>query len=259
MRERKKENVKDENLRAIILAAGKGTRMKSDLAKVLHPLRGRPLLTYVAGAARAAGCEKLTVIVGHQADAIRSAVAGEDLIFVEQKALLGTGHAVMQARETFKGFTGTVLILCGDVPLLSAETIGSLLGCHRANQADVTVMTVVLEDPGSYGRVIKNEEGEVLRIVEAKDATDEEKRVCEINTGIYCAESPHLFEAVAQIGNHNAQGEYYLTDIIEISRRGGRRVVSFIVSDPMEVMGINTPNELDRAARYLEDRQDGQD
>ncbi|MFO7568648.1 MAG: NTP transferase domain-containing protein [Smithellaceae bacterium] len=250
--------MKDRKLRSLILAAGKGTRMKSDLAKVLHPLLGRPLISYVVGAARAVGSEKLIVIVGHQADAVCEAVAGDDLMYVDQKDLLGTGHAVLQAAGAFDGFAGTVLILCGDVPLLSEMTIQALLQRHRESLAEVTVMTIVLDDPGSYGRVIKDENGDVIKIVEARDATPEEKKVCEINTGIYCVESPYLFAAVAQIGNQNAQKEYYLTDIIDISRRGGRKVASFVASDPIEVMGINTPEELTRAARYLENRQEKQ-
>ena len=236
---------------ALILAAGKGTRMKSDLPKVLHSILGRPLLAYVTDAARAVGCEKLVAVVGHQADAVRRAFEGQGLIFVEQRPQLGTGHAVAQAAGAFAGYEGTVLILCGDVPLLRAETLYDLVLCHRRHHAEVTVMTVVLEDPGHYGRVIKNEQGEVLKIVEARDATSEERAVREINTGIYCVECPYLFGAVAQIGNDNAQKEYYLTDLIEISRRKGKKTVAFVAADPGEVMGINTPDELALAEQIL--------
>jgi UDP-N-acetylglucosamine diphosphorylase/glucosamine-1-phosphate N-acetyltransferase len=243
--------VYDGEICALILAGGKGTRMKSDLAKVLHSLRERPLLSYVVDSARAVGCEKIVVIVGHQADEVRKAFAGQGLIFAEQMPQLGTGHAVMQARDAFAGYEGTILILCGDVPLLRADTIRELVNHHRVRQAAVTVMTVVLDDPGSYGRVIKNDSGEVLKIVEARDATDEEKQVHEINTGIYCIECPYLFSAGDEIKNDNVQKEYYLTDIIEISRRKGRKVVSFIATDLIEVMGINTPEDLAMAGQYL--------
>lgn len=241
----------DGKICALILAAGKGTRMKSDLAKVLHPLNERPLLAYVVDSARAVGCEKIVVIVGHQADDVRATFAGQGLIFAEQMPQLGTGHAVMQARDALAGYEGTILILCGDVPLLRADTIRELFNHHCDQQAAVTVMTVVLDDPGSYGRVVKNENGEVIKIVEARDASNEEKKVREINTGIYCVESPYLFAAVSEIKNDNVQKEYYLTDIVEISRRKGRKVVSFIATDPMEVMGINTPEDLARAGQYL--------
>lgn len=240
-----------EPLSSLILAAGKGTRMKSDLAKVLHPLRGRPLLDYSIDLAREIGSDKIAVIIGHQAETIREMFAGRGLIFVEQKEQLGTGHAVLQARDTFNGYGGTVLILCGDVPLLRPETIIALYEKHRREASAVTVMTVVLEDPGHYGRVVKNSGGGVLKIVEMRDATEEEKRVREINTGIYCADGRFLFEAVSEINNDNAQKEYYLTDIIEIANRKNYQAGSFVVSDPHEVMGINTPEELELAARLL--------
>lgn len=240
-----------ESLSSLILAAGKGTRMKSDLAKVLHPLRGRPLLHYSIDLAREVGSDKIAVIIGHQAEVIRETFAGQGLIFIEQKEQLGTGHAVLQARDTFKGYAGTVLILCGDVPLLRPETIIALYEKHRRDALVVTVMTVVLDDPIHYGRVIKNSRGDVLKIVEMRDATEEEKRVREINTGIYCADSRFLFEAVGEISNNNAQKEYYLTDIIEIANRKKYKAGSFVVSDPHEVMGINTPEELELASRLL--------
>jgi len=250
--------VNAESVGALILAAGKGTRMKSDLPKVLHPILGRPLLAYVTDAARAAGCEKLVAVVGHRADAVRSAFAGKGLFFVEQNPQLGTGHAVAQAAGAFAGYEGTVLILCGDVPLLRPETLCDLVLSHRRHHAEVTVMTVVLDDPGHYGRVIKNENGDVVKIVEARDASSEERAVREINTGIYCVECPYLFGAVAQIGNDNAQKEYYLTDIIEISRRKGKKTVAFVAADPGEVMGINTPDELALAERILGKRRSAQ-
>ena len=241
----------EKPLSSLILAAGKGTRMKSDLAKVLHPLRGRPLLDYSLDVARAVGSERIAVVIGHQAEDVREMFSGRGLIFVEQRQQLGTGHAVLMARDAFKGYEGTVLILCGDVPLLRPATVAALFEKHRRDASAVTVMTVILENPAHYGRVVKDEKGEVVKIVEMRDATEEEKRIGEINTGIYCADSGFLFEAVGEISNDNAQKEYYLTDIIEIAGRKGYRAGSFVVSDPYEVMGINTPEELELAARLL--------
>lgn len=243
-----------EGFGTIILAAGKGKRMRSDLAKVLHPLCGVPMLTYPIAAARAAGAGRIVVVIGHQAERIRAAYRGDDLVFVEQRELLGTGHAVLQAREAFGDYSGTVVILCGDVPLIRPETVRSLYERHRSEKAAVTVLTTIPTDPAGYGRMVKDKDGTVRKIVEDKDATPEEKAIREINTGIYCVECPFLFEAVSGLGNRNAQGEYYLTDIVGIAAGRGMRVVTSLAADPVEVMGINTMAELDTACRCLERR-----
>ncbi len=240
-----------KHLSTVILAAGKGTRMQSDQAKVLHLLCGEPLLAYSLTLAETIHSEKIVVIVGHQAELVRRAFPSPEFIFVEQRPLLGTGHAVLQARDQFSDYAGMILILCGDVPCLKIATVMSLIERHCRQQAVVTVMTAVLDNPGSYGRVITGQDGDVLRIVEARDATDQEKKVREINTGIYCADSRFLFEAVAQINNDNSQKEYYLTDIIEIACKAGCRVRSFIAADPFEVMGVNTLEDLEKAHDYL--------
>jgi UDP-N-acetylglucosamine diphosphorylase/glucosamine-1-phosphate N-acetyltransferase len=237
-------------LSSIILAAGKGTRMKSDLAKVLHLLGGRPLIRYSIDLARRVGSEKICAVIGHQADQVRAAIQDRDIVFVEQRELLGTGHAVMQAKEVFRGYEGTILILCGDVPLLSLSTTQALIDAHEQQKAAVTVMTVILEDPGSYGRIVKDGAGAICKIVEAKDATAEEKKIGEINTGIYCVESAVLFDAVSRIGNANIQKEYYLTDMIEIAIGNNLKVQSFLALEPAEVMGINTPEDLEKAMQY---------
>ncbi len=239
---------------ALILAAGKGTRMKSELAKVLHPLRGRPMLDYVIAVAREVGCRKIGVVIGHQADIIRETYRAEEMVFILQKEQLGTGHAVLQARRAFSSFQGTVIILCGDVPLLRSSTVVSMMDHHRETQSTITVLTVCLEEPGSYGRIVRSADGRILRIVEARDATEAEKGIREINTGIYCAESPFLFEAASEIRNENAQGEYYLTDICEIANRKGKKVTPFQVGDLEEVIGINTVEDLQRAERILGNR-----
>ena len=236
-------------LSALILAAGKGTRMQSDLAKVLHPLCGAPLLAHVLTVARAVGAERIAVIIGHQAQAVREAFAGQGALFIEQREQLGTGHAVRQAAPSFRDYEGNILILCGDVPLLQATTLRRLIDFHEAHRAAVTVMTVVLDNPGSYGRVVKNEDGEVLKIVEAKDASEAERAIGEINTGIYCVDSRFLFAAVGRITNRNVQKEFYLTDIMEIARRDGLTSMAFVAPDPAEAMGINTPEDLELATQ----------
>jgi UDP-N-acetylglucosamine diphosphorylase/glucosamine-1-phosphate N-acetyltransferase len=237
--------------RTIILAAGKGKRMKSDLAKVLHPVGGVPMLTHPIAAARMAGSRNIAVVIGHQAEQIRRLFDKGDLIFVEQRNQLGTGHAVLQAREVFRDYEGTVVILCGDVPLILPETVRALYDRHRSERAVVTVLTTIPDKPAGYGRVVKADDGTILRIVEDKDATPAEKRIREINTGIYCVESCFLFTALAGLGNRNVQGEYYLTDIVELASGKGLRVTSALAADPVEVMGINTPEELETAGRLM--------
>lgn len=237
------------SISSLILAAGKGTRMQSDLAKVLNPLCGKPMLSYVLETARVVGSERIVLVIGHQAQLVRETFAEQGVQFVEQREQLGTGHAVLQAEENFRGYQGNILILCGDVPLLKASTLEALIAFHESHCAVVTVMTVVLEAPGSYGRIVKNETGEVLKIVEAKDATETERKIGEINTGIYCVNGPFLFDAVKRITNDNAQREYYLTDIMAIAREDALVSMAFVVADPMEVMGINTVEDLERANR----------
>ncbi|MDI9571489.1 MAG: NTP transferase domain-containing protein [Pseudomonadota bacterium] len=241
----------NKSIGAVILAAGKGTRMHSDLAKVLHTIGGRPMLSYSVELARMAGAERVVAVIGHQAPRVRELCAAPGLLFVEQRPQLGTGHAVLQARDAFAGFAGRVLVLCGDVPLLRPATIAALIDHHDATGATVTVMTVVLPVPGSYGRVVKDAKGEVLKIVEARDATEAEMEIREINTGIYCADSEFLFSAVTRIDNCNAQGEYYLTDIMAIARRDGLRTQAYVTAEATEAMGVNTPEELDRARRLV--------
>jgi UDP-N-acetylglucosamine diphosphorylase/glucosamine-1-phosphate N-acetyltransferase len=237
---------------AIILAAGKGKRMKSDLAKVLHPLCGKPMLAYSVDAARVMKAEKIVVIIGHQAGLVRETFKDEGLIFVEQREQLGTGHAVLQARDIFRSYDGTILLLCGDVPMLSHSTITALLEAHILEKSVVTVLTTILDDPSGYGRVInEGAEGGISRIVEEKDASPLERKIRQINTGIYCVESKFLFEAIGDIGNENLQKEYYLTDIVGIAWNKGFKTRSFVTANSYEVMGINTSYDLMKASKRM--------
>lgn len=247
-----------ENVSALVLAAGKGTRMKSGLVKVMHPLAGVPMVHWPVEAAREAGASKVVLVVGHQAEKVQEFFAGqEDISFAVQEEQLGTGHAVACTAPILTGTSGTVLILCGDVPLIRPETLKGLLAEHEAHGAAVTVLTTQMKNPYGYGRVVKREGGRVLRIVEEKDATEEEKDITEVNTGIYSVATEFLFKAVKSLKNDNAQGEYYLTDIIKIAVAQGKLCVSCQVSDSDEVMGINDRVQLAAAAAVLRRRING--
>jgi UDP-N-acetylglucosamine diphosphorylase/glucosamine-1-phosphate N-acetyltransferase len=202
-------------------------------------------------AAKDAGAEKIVAVIGHQADDVREKFSNSECIFVEQKPQLGTGHAVLQAKDVLADYNGLTVILCGDVPLLKAATIKSLIDNHQTAKAVVSVLTTIPPPPHAYGRIVKDDKGNVLKIVEHKDATEDEKKIGEINTGIYCVDTKFLFYALGKINNNNQQKEYYLTDIVEIAYREGQKVKSFIASDYIEVMGINTLEELSRAEKYL--------
>ncbi|HOV79147.1 MAG TPA: bifunctional UDP-N-acetylglucosamine diphosphorylase/glucosamine-1-phosphate N-acetyltransferase GlmU [Bacillota bacterium] len=238
------------NLAAVVLAAGKGTRMKSRLPKVLHKLCGKPMLSYVVEAASAAGVQKIVVVVGHGADLVAREVEGAALVAVQSEQL-GTGHALMQAGPHFGGFSGQILVLCGDIPLISPATLAGLVESHRASGAAATVMTAEVENPEGYGRVVRDGHGRVRKIVEQKDASPEERQIREINTGIYCFEAAGLFDALARLGPANAQGEYYLTDIIEMYAENGRKVGAFAADNPAEVAGVNDRVQLAAVERYM--------
>ena len=244
-----------DDIAALVLAAGKGTRMKSDLVKVLHPLAGRPMIDWPVEAARQAGATRIALVVGHQADKVREAFAGQaEIGFAVQEEQLGTGHAVACAAPLLAGAQGRILILCGDVPLIRPETLQGMLASHAARQATVTVLTTHLSNPYGYGRVVKREGGRILRIVEEKDATAEERGITEINSGIYCVEAAFLFDAVKKLKNDNAQGEYYLTDIVTMAEEGDRLCISYPVADPDEVMGVNDRVQLAAAAAVIRRR-----
>lgn len=236
---------------AIVLAAGKGTRMKSDLCKVLHPLAGRPMISYVTDAVESSGIGKIIVIVGHQADEVKKSLHGDGIEFVLQEPQLGTGHAVMAARKLLDGFEGDVLILCGDVPLIRPATIQGFMDFHRQTESRLTVVTAYVEDPRGYGRIIRNEAGEVARIVEERDADPDEAAVKEINTGIFLGSAGLIFSLLERIQPDNDQGEYYLTDIVAEAAKECVPVHGLVLEDSQEVIGINTRSDLAEVSRII--------
>ncbi len=239
-------------LAVIIMAAGKGTRMKSDLPKVLHRANGRPLVEYVLDTALSLDPEKIVLIVGHQAELVKKATARYRIIAALQEPQLGTGHAVMQTESLLNDFNGEVLILSGDAPLVNAETLQKLIAFHRSSHAAATVLTAELNDPTGYGRVIRELNSDhVLKIVEQKDASEQELVVREINSGVYVFDTRMLFEALGQINTNNAQQEYYLTDVFGICFQRGKKVCAFKTDNPDEILGINTPEQLVEAERLL--------
>ena len=239
------------SLAIVVLAAGKGRRMKSDLVKVLHPLSGTPMLSFTMELARSLRPNRLLVVVGCQRDLVKQQFSAADVIFVDQEEQLGTGHAVSAASQALKGFQGTVLILCADVPLLTEGTVRKFLQSHEESQATLSVLTTKLENPRGYGRVFRGGNGQLLRIVEDKDLQAGEETIREINTGIYCVEAGFLFSALSSLTDQNAQREYYLTEIVEKASSQGKKAMAYVAEDPFEVMGINTRLDLDKANQYL--------
>ncbi len=243
------------SLASIVLAAGKGTRMKSGLIKVLHPVAGLPMIAWPVNAAREAGSDPVVLVIGHQASAVQSVFRGAaDIRCAMQEEQLGTGHAVVCALDALTGFQGTVLILCGDTPLLMAKTLKNMLTYHSDNKAAITVLTAIMDDPFGYGRVVRDDSGRVTGIVEQKDASHEELKICEINSGIYCMDSDFLFGNIKEIGNDNAQGEYYLTDLLAVAVRKGLTCLALPTADADEIMGVNDRVQLSEAASILRSR-----
>lgn len=238
---------------AIVLAAGQGKRMKSKLYKVLHPVCGTPMVSHVLRSVKQAACERAVVIVGHGAEAVRAHL-GDAAEYALQAEQLGTGHAVLQVKDQLGGIDGTAVIVCGDTPLVTSESLQAMIALHEREGAAATVMTADMESPTGYGRVIRGEGGEVLRIVEQKDCSPEEAAVREINTGTYCFDNRKLFAALAQVTNQNAQGEYYLTDVIGILQKQGERVSAYKTADPAEAIGVNDRIALAEAEKLMRRR-----
>lgn len=239
---------------ALILAAGKGTRMHSDLAKVLHPICGEPMLAYPLAAAKGLGCNRVLVVIGHQAERIQKAFAMARVEWVVQCQQLGTAHAVQCALPRLAGFTGTVLVFCGDTPLLTTETLRTFLERHHEAGVELSVLTMVLEEPGSYGRIVRDRQGKVIGIVEVKDADEEQRGIQEVNTGIYCARADLLHWVIPSIDSTNAQAEYYLTDLVHKAVEQGWKVETVVADNPQEFLGVNTREELAAAAAVIAGR-----
>jgi bifunctional UDP-N-acetylglucosamine pyrophosphorylase / glucosamine-1-phosphate N-acetyltransferase len=239
----------------VILAAGKGTRMKSALPKVLHRVAGQPMIEHVWAVARSLCPRSTTVVIGHQAEALKAALTGHrDITFVVQEPQLGTAHAVLTAELALREATGVLLLLSGDVPLLSADTLKKLVDRHTSRGAAATVVTAVVDDPRSYGRIVRVGE-QIARIVEEKDATSAEREIREINSGIYAFALAGLFEAIRSIAAENAQNEYYLPDLVAINRQQGLVVETVTVSNPDEIRGINSRVDLAAVSRIVRDQK----
>ena len=241
------------NLVSVVLAAGMGTRMKSRLPKVLHKVGGKPMLLRVLNAASAAGSQKSVVIIGHEAELVKQVIGGRaETVFQQEQ--LGTGHAVLQAQALLQGFEGTVMVLCGDTPLLIGEELKRFYEAHVQSGAAATVLTALIDDPTGYGRIIRDEQNDVAGIVEEKDATAAQKSINEINTGIFCFEAPLLFEVLRTLTCDNAQGEYYLTDALAKLKAAGQRVGAVLTDDFKMSLGVNSRRQLAEAEAVLRTR-----
>jgi len=248
-----------DEIRVIILAAGQGKRMLDpSKAKVMSMLRGKPLIEYVIQRAVRIS-KKVYIIVGYQKQSVINFIESsnkfkQEITIIEQREQLGTGHAVTHTESVLKNFEGDVLILSGDVPNLSYETLLKFIGEHRSSKADVSVLSTIAENPFGYGRIIRNGHNDFLKITEEKDATIKEREVKEINSGVYLLKSKLLFPVLKKVSNSNAQREYYLTDIIEILRNEGAKVFAFPEAEFSELLGVNSPEDLKKAEEYLSNK-----
>ncbi|RYG75594.1 UDP-N-acetylglucosamine pyrophosphorylase [bacterium] len=233
------------NLAILVLAAGKGTRMESDLPKVLHSLRGQSLLAHVLTASNTLNPDRLIAIVGHKAELVKTEISPNfpTVEFVLQSEMKGTGHAVMQAESALENFEGDIVVTCGDAPLLTAATLFDLVEKRRQSDAAASMLVGRLDTPGSYGRVVMQEGGAVAEIIEAKDASPEVLALPTVNAGTYCFRSADLWAQLANIGNNNKSGEYYLTDVVGLLTKAGEKVVGILIEE-REMTGINTKAEL---------------
>ena len=237
------------SLETIILAAGKGTRMRSKLPKVLHKVGGKAMLQHVVDAAKGAGSEREVVVIGSGAQLVEQTISGVE--FVMQEEQLGTGHAVLSAKKNFEKSTGTVLILCGDTPLLTSELLKKFTAAHEDSKCAATVLTAKMPDATGYGRIIRDLDGSLEKIVEEKDANEFEKKINEVNAGVYCFDVQKLFSALEKIGNNNSQGEYYLPDALTILKDAGEKIGAFRANYADETLGINSRVQLAAADKIF--------
>ncbi len=240
----------------IILAAGKGKRMKSDLPKVLHKIDGIPMIKILLNRLIPMGFARIVVVIGHQGEQVRNELADYQVEFAWQREQLGTGHAVKMTQEVMGDFEGTTLVAAGDVPYLSQESIVGLFKTHREAGAVATCLSAVFEDPTGYGRIVRDGDSGLLReIVEHKDASEEILKISEINSGTFCFDNQRLFATIDEIGQDNAQGEYYLTDAVKILHNKGLKVAVITAPDPDEVRGVNSVEQLQELAEKFADRR----
>ena len=240
-------------METIILAAGKGTRMKSKLPKVLHKVCGKPMLQQVIDAAKSAGSTREVVVIGSGAELVKEKISNVE--FVLQAEQLGTGHAVLCAKENFKNSNDKLMILCGDTPLVTGDFLKKLSDAHENSNSAATVLTAIMPDATGYGRIIRESDGSFKKIVEHKDATDEEKNINEVNAGIYCFDTKKLFDALGKVKNENAQGEYYLPDVLTILKNNGDKVGIFKTHDYTQTFGVNSRVQLAEAEKILRQRK----
>lgn len=242
-----------EELKAVILAAGKGTRMESDKPKVVHTIEDKPMVEYVIDAVKQAGIEDICLIVGYKAEEVKKAVTSK-VSYALQEEQLGTGHAVKCAAD-FLGDSGQVVVLCGDTPLITGKTLKEAVGYHQESKNQMTVISAIVDNPEGYGRIIRDAEGNFLKNVEHKDATEAERESHEVNSGMYIFSVKDLQSALGKINNNNAQGEYYLPDTLEIIKKEGGRVGAYILEDSDEMAGVNTKAQLAAAAEIMKKRR----
>lgn len=240
-------------LMSIILAAGAGTRMKSKLPKILHKVAGVSMLDHVVDVVEEMKCSKNVVVIGHGAEKVKEAMENRKVEFALQENQLGTGHAVMQG-EKFIPEEGDVIVLYGDTPLIKSSSIESFINYHRDNNCIASVLTTEIEEPRGYGRIIRNDNGEIIRIVEEKDANNNEKAIKEINSGIYCFKAKQLRDSLGKLTNDNSQGEYYLTDVIGILKESGEKIGAYKLEDHREIMGVNSRIQLSKAEKIMKER-----
>jgi len=241
------------DLKAIILAAGKGTRMKSDLPKVVHTIDGKCLADYVIEAAKGAEVKDICLVVGYKKEIVEESIRNQNVVYAEQKEQLGTGHAVKCAKDFLKE-DGCTMILFGDTPLITAKTLKNLYQYHIENKNAVTVLSSYIEDPTGYGRIIRDADHAFTKSVEHKDATEEERQIKEINSGMYVFNTKHLREALELITPNNAQGEYYLPDTLTIIKAKGLKVDAYMLQDPTDITGVNDQEQLAFAAKIIQSR-----
>jgi bifunctional UDP-N-acetylglucosamine pyrophosphorylase / glucosamine-1-phosphate N-acetyltransferase len=242
-------------MKAIILAAGKGTRMKSEKLKVIHHVAGRPIINYVVDTVEALGISEIFVVVGHQANLVQDTISNKNVTFVEQTDQLGTGHAVMQVEPHISGHAeDTVVVLAGDCPLIELETLSNLLAVHKESNSAATILSAKMNEPANYGRIVRGQMGSVLGIKEAKDCTSKEKLINEINTGVYTFKMKDLFEGLKKINTNNKQHEYYLTDVIQILQEKGDSVSAFCTENADQAIGINTRLDLSKINKLIYQR-----